>query len=72
MIHRKDEIDKRLQAKTPFWKGLWLISRLAGRFIWSLGPQNWSIQKLATAGKEDPLSNDLAKDTPTSTMNNLK
>ncbi|AXH59471.1 hypothetical protein [Pseudomonas amygdali] len=72
MIHRKSEIDKRLQAKTPFWKGLWLMARLAGRFIWSLGPHNWSIQKLATAGKEDPLSNDLAKETSTSTMNTLK
>jgi len=72
MIHRKDELDKRLQAKTPFWKGMWLIVCLVGRFIWSLGPQNWSIQKLATAGKEDPLDSGPAKQTSTSTMNTLK
>ncbi len=72
MIHRKDDIDRRLQAKTPFWRGLWLVVCVTGRFVWSLGPQNWSIQKLATAGKEDPLENGQGKTQSTSTMNNIK
>lgn len=72
MIHRKEAIDLRLKARTPFFRGLWICIRLATKFIWSLGPQNWSIQKLATAGKEDPLDQGAAQKTSVSTMNELK
>lgn len=49
------EIEAKLRKKTGFFRGIGLSLSLAGRFILSLGPQNWNIVKLTNAGRIDPL-----------------
>lgn len=48
------ELEEKLRQRNGFFKGLWLMLRLAGRFIWSLGPQNWDLLKITNAGRVDP------------------
>lgn len=50
-----EEIEAKLRKKTGFFRGICLSLGLAGRFILSLGPQNWNIVKLTNAGRIDPL-----------------
>jgi hypothetical protein len=49
-IHSRELLDKHMNAARPgFFAGLWLCTRIALRFIGSLGPQNWSLTRLASS-----------------------
>ncbi len=49
-IHSREGLDKHLEQNRPgFWGGLWLLIKIAGRFVISLGPQNWSLTRLASS-----------------------
>lgn len=50
-----EEINARLRNKTGFFRGILLSLKLGGKFLLSLGPQNWNIVKLTNAGRIDPL-----------------
>lgn len=47
-IHSRELIDEHLKKNSGFWKGIWLMVKLALRFIATLGPQNWSLSRLAS------------------------
>lgn len=49
------EIEEKLRRRMGFFRGLWLCLVLAGKFLVSLGPQNWNIVKITNAGRIDPL-----------------
>ena len=62
-IHTREVLDKHLEATRPgFWKGIWLLFKLAGRFVVSLGPQNWSLTRLAASEQKIQPGNGLATD----------
>lgn len=54
-VIQREEIDKKLRKETGFFKGLWLLVLLSGRFLVSLGPHNWNITKITNSGRIDPL-----------------
>lgn len=72
MIHRREDLDRKLKQQTPFLKGVWILICLCGRFLWSLGPHNWSMAKIANAGKEDPMTHSYRAKPTTSEANTLK
>lgn len=62
-IHPREVLDKHLDATRPgFWKGIWLLIKLAGRFAVSLGPQNWSLTRLAASEQKIQPGNGLTTD----------
>jgi hypothetical protein len=53
-IYNPKELEDKLRQRTGFFKGLWLLLCLVWRFLWSLGPKNWNLQKITNAGRVDP------------------
>lgn len=49
-VRKKEEVDALLEQHRPgFFEGIWLALKITGRFLISLGPQNWSLQRIAQA-----------------------
>lgn len=63
-IHSRELLDKHLAANRPgFWGGLWLLIKIGARFLKSLGPQNWSLTRLAASEQKIQPSNGPGADT---------
>lgn len=54
-IYTARELDEKLRQRNGFFRGLWLMLCIAGRFFCSLGPKHWSLTKITNAGRVDPL-----------------